>query len=63
MKPKMIIVLILVVLVLLFIIQNTGMVHIQLYFWKISMSGIIMISFLLLIGFVVGYLLGKAQKI
>jgi len=27
------------------------------------MSGIIMISFLLLIGFVVGYLLGKAQKI
>ncbi|MBN1224093.1 MAG: LapA family protein [Candidatus Aminicenantes bacterium] len=63
MKPKMIIVLILAFLAVIFIVQNTEIVPVQVYFWKISMSRIIMISFLLLIGFILGYMLGKTQKI
>jgi len=63
MKAKIIIILILVVLALVFIIQNTGIVGVQFYFWKISMSRIIIISYSLLIGFVLGYLLGKTQKL
>lgn len=62
MKPKTIIILILIVLAFVMLIQNTQVVEVQLLFWKIAMSRIIMISFLLLMGFIVGYLVAKMQK-
>ena len=56
MKPKMIVVLVLIFLAVIFIVQNTEIVPVHVYFWKISMSRIIMMSFLLLSGFVLGLL-------
>jgi uncharacterized integral membrane protein len=62
MKPKVVIILILLVLSLIFVIQNTTVVEVQLFFWKISMARIIMLSFLLLVGFIIGYLVAKFSE-
>jgi uncharacterized integral membrane protein len=59
MKFKYIALLVLVVLGVVLVFQNTQMVTITLFFWQVSMSGIIMFPLLLLIGFVLGYLVCK----
>ncbi|HHF52667.1 MAG: LapA family protein [Candidatus Aminicenantes bacterium] len=59
MKPKVIIILALSIISLIFILQNSKVVTIQLLFWTVSASRIIMILGLLFIGFVVGFLLGR----
>ena len=56
MKPKMVAILILAILLLVIVIQNSNAVDVHLLFWKISMSMIILIFFVALIGFVIGYL-------
>ncbi|NIM90776.1 MAG: DUF1049 domain-containing protein [Candidatus Aminicenantes bacterium] len=62
MKPKTIIILILVVLTVIVILQNTEMVALQVLFWKIIMSQIIFISFLLLVGFIMGFLVATLVR-
>ena len=62
MKPKTIIILILIVLAIVILIQNTQVVEVQIFFWKIAMSRIIMITFALIVGFVIGYFVPKVQK-
>ena len=62
MKPKTIIILILVVLAVIVVLQNSEMVTLQLLFWKISMSRIIFISFLWLMGFILGFLVAKLVR-
>ena len=62
MKQKTIIILILIVLALVILIQNTQVVEVQIFFWKIAMSRIIMITFMLGVGFVIGYFLPRIKK-
>jgi uncharacterized integral membrane protein len=62
MKLKTIIILILVVLFVVIAIQNTQAVTIQILFWKISMSRIIFIPLLMLLGFVIGFLVAQVIK-
>lgn len=59
MRPKTIIVLVLLVLFLVVLFQNTQVVTLRLLFWEISMSQILLTSFTLLIGFVSGYIVNK----
>lgn len=56
MSFKQILLIVIAVLVLIVILQNTGVVTFQILIWKISMSRIIMLSFLLLAGFLLGLL-------
>lgn len=56
MKPRVIIILLLVILATVFIIQNTQVVSVQFLFLEFQMSRIIMIALMLLIGFFIGYL-------
>ena len=62
MKPKTIIILVLIVLAVIIIIQNSEMVTLHLLFWKIMMNRIIFISFLLVVGFLIGFLVAKLTK-
>jgi uncharacterized integral membrane protein len=62
MKQKTIIILILIILAFVILIQNTQVVEVQIFYWKIAMSRIIMITFMLIVGFVIGYLVAMAQK-
>ena len=52
---KFIIALVLVVLVVILLFQNTQVVTLRIYFWEISMSQIILIPLVLVIGFLAGY--------
>lgn len=63
MKPRVIIILLLVILAIVFIIQNTQVVTVNFLFLKFQMSRIIMVVLLLLIGFFIGYLVAGKQKI
>lgn len=62
MKPRVIIILLLVILAAVFIIQNTQVVSVQFLFLEFQMSRIIMIALALLIGFFIGYLVAGKQK-
>ena len=56
MNVKNILLIVLVILALIIIFQNTEVVTFHLLIWQISMSRIVMLSFLLLMGFILGIL-------
>lgn len=53
---KTIIVVALLVVSLVVVIQNTEVVTLRFLFWELSISRIILIPFLMLVGFVLGYI-------
>ncbi|MCJ7593487.1 MAG: LapA family protein [Desulfobacterales bacterium] len=61
-NPKFIAGLVLAILFLIFLFQNTQVVTLRLYFWKISMSQIILIPLVLVLGFIIGYVVAKVTK-
>lgn len=62
MRPKVIIILILVILFLIILAQNTHVTTVHLLFWSISMSQIILIAFVLVGGFILGYLISMLTR-
>ena len=59
MRPKFIVVLVLIALFLIILIQNIQPVTLQLFFWKVGVSQIILIPLIMAIGFVVGLVVSK----
>ena len=59
MRPKFIVVLVLIALFLIILIQNTQVVTLRLFFWNVGMSQIILIPLAMAIGFVVGFIVSK----
>lgn len=59
MRPKMIVALVLGTLFLIILLQNTQVASLRLLFWEISMSRIILFPLVLLIGFVIGFFVGR----
>ncbi|MCJ7457861.1 MAG: LapA family protein [candidate division Zixibacteria bacterium] len=62
MSGKGIVILILSLLLVLFILQNTGMVSIKFLFWSILMSRSVLVFWFFFMGFIVGYILFAARK-
>jgi len=62
MKFKTIVALILIALFLILLIQNIQVVTLRFLFWEISMSRIIFIPLILIIGFILGYIFAKTKK-
>jgi uncharacterized integral membrane protein len=56
MKAKQAFIIVLAALLTIIIIQNSGVAVVQLLFWKISMSMIVLIFSVALIGFAIGWL-------
>ena len=59
MKPKNIAVLVGGILLAVVLLQNTQVVSIRFLFWKLSMSRIILLPLVMLIGFTIGFFVGK----
>jgi putative membrane protein len=59
MPPKTLAIILLSFLAVVLLAQNTQPVSFQFFFWKVSMSRIIMIFFALLTGYLLGYLSKK----
>jgi len=62
MKLKTILIAILVILFVVIFLQNTQMVTLQFFFWKVAVSRIILIPLFVIIGFVLGYVVAKIEK-
>ncbi|MDP3025791.1 MAG: LapA family protein [candidate division Zixibacteria bacterium] len=62
MSGKGIVTLILSLLLVLFILQNTGMVSIKFLFWSLLMSRSILVFWFFFMGFILGYILFAARK-
>lgn len=66
MKFRDIILVLLIVLVLIFVLQNTQIIEVKVLFWKLSMSRVILIVLALVVGFTLGRLrrtsLGQGSK-
>lgn len=58
-NPKTIAIIVVFVLFLIFLFQNTSAVTLRLYFWEVTMSQIIFIPLVLLVGFACGLAVGK----
>ena len=62
MKPKYIVSLVLILLVVILLVQNTQVVDFKILFWKVSMSRSIFMAVNLLIGVALGLTLGLKRK-
>ena len=62
MSGKGIVILILSLLLVLFILQNTGMVSIKFLFWSLLMSRSILVFWFFFMGFILGYILFATRK-
>ena len=62
MSKKNIVIIVLAALFVLFIVQNTRIVEVQLWFWTVSMSRSLMLLGTLLIGLIAGWLLGRTTR-
>jgi uncharacterized integral membrane protein len=58
-KFQLTIVITLVLIAFIIILQNTQVMTLRLFLWEVSMSRIIFIPLLMLIGFVIGFLIGR----
>lgn len=59
MKAKLIILLFVIVLFTIFVSQNTHIIQIDFLFWSVSMSAIVLISLMMLIGVIAGFMVAK----
>jgi uncharacterized integral membrane protein len=59
MKAKTIVILIIAVLFLIILLQNTQVMTLRFYFWQLTMSRIVLLVVTLLVGFVVGFIVAK----
>jgi len=62
MRPKIIVVLVLIGLFVIVLIQNTQVVMLRLFFWKVGMSQIILIPLTMAIGIVIGFIVAKVTR-
>lgn len=59
MKVKIIILLIVIVLFTIFVTQNTHIIQIDFLAWSVAMSAIVLISLMMLIGVIAGFIIAK----
>ncbi len=59
MKFKPILIILIVLILLIILIQNTKVVDVQLLFWKISMSRVILLLLTFLAGIITGFIVSS----
>ena len=62
MKPKTIIIAILIILCIIVLLQNTQIVTMRFLFWEASISRIFLLPLLIIFGFIIGYVTAKFEK-
>jgi len=59
MKSKTIVAIVLIILCLIVLLQNTQIVTLRFFFWEVSISRIFLLPCLILLGFIMGYVTAK----
>jgi len=61
-RPRFIGVSVLVLLLLIVTLQNTGVITVHILFWSLAMSAIVLPLFAVLVGLVVGYAVARGRR-
>jgi len=62
MKTKLLIAGVLLALIVILLVQNTQEVVYRFYFWKISMSQMVLVPLAVLVGFLFGYFVARTGR-
>lgn len=62
MKAKIVLVLVAFVLLAVLLAQNTGIVTYRLLFWTVSLSQVVIVPLVALVGFVLGFVIGAGRR-
>jgi len=62
MKAKLLIVAVLLALIIILLVQNTQEVIFRFYFWRVSMSQVILVPLAVLVGFLFGYFIARMGR-
>ncbi len=62
MRARTVVIIVLVMLTLTLVAQNTEVVTFQLFFWPLTMSRVILLAGALLVGVLIGFLLGRPWR-
>ena len=62
MKAKIIIIMVIIVLFTVFVTQNTDVIPVNIFFWQVEMSVIVLISLCTLIGVILGFIFATIFK-
>jgi uncharacterized integral membrane protein len=62
MKAKVWIIIVIAILLLIILVQNTGPVTLNLFFWEITMPQILLLFFSIIIGLVIGCIIRLFSK-
>ena len=58
-KPKVIVILVIIALCLIILFQNQQVVTLRIFFWNMAMPQIIFMPLIFIIGFILGFLVSK----
>ncbi len=62
MRPKVIVGIVLLILLVIFVAQNTGVVTYRFLLWSVSMSQVILFPLAAFVGFLLGFLIGNVGR-
>lgn len=62
MRPKVIVGIVLAILLVVLVAQNTAVVTYRFLFWSVSMSQVILFPLAALIGFLLGFIVGRVSR-
>jgi uncharacterized integral membrane protein len=62
MKTKILVVAVLLALIIILLVQNTQEVIFRFFFWRVSMSQVILVPLAVLVGFLFGYFIARMGR-
>ena len=62
MEGKLVLIIVLIALALIIMFQNKDVVSFRILFWAVSISKILMILMILIVGFAIGYVTAKIKR-
>jgi len=62
MKTKLVVILVLTILTVIFVLQNTAVISVRLWFWEASISRALLIVLCLAIGIIIGIIIPSSSR-
>ncbi|TFH38398.1 MAG: DUF1049 domain-containing protein [Bacteroidia bacterium] len=62
MKTKLVVILVLTILTVIFVLQNTAVISVRLWFWEASISRALLIVLCLAIGIIIGIIIPSSGR-
>lgn len=62
MNTKVVVGIVLLALLVVLLVQNTAVVTYRLLFWTVSLSQVVLVPLIAILGFVIGYIAGSIRR-